>query len=111
MRDGLFEAMSIARIGNKYLADTEPWKLRKTNERRTSTILNISLQIAASLTVYLQPFLPFSAQKLSKMLNVNFTSWDDLKTLDSSHKINDASLLFSKIEDDQIEIQRNKLSS
>ena len=111
MRDGLFEAMSIARIGNKYLADTEPWKLRKTNERRTSTILNISLQIAASLTVYLQPFLPFTAQKLSKMLNVNFTSWDDLKTLDSSHKINDASLLFSKIEDDQIEIQRNKLSS
>ena len=110
MRDGLFEAMNIARVGNKYLADTEPWKLKKTDEKRTETILNISLQIAASLSVYLNPFLPFTADRLVQMLNVDFCSWDGPKKLSSKHKINKASLLFSKIEDEQIEFQLNKLS-
>jgi methionyl-tRNA synthetase len=110
MRDGLFEAMNIARLGNKYLADTEPWKLKKTDEKRTETILNISLQIAASLSVYLNPFLPFTADRLVQMLNVDFCSWDGPKKLSSKHKINKASLLFSKIEDEQIEFQLNKLS-
>jgi methionyl-tRNA synthetase len=98
MRDGLSEVMNIARLGNKYLADTEPWKLKKTDEKRTETILNIALQISASLTVYLEPFLPFAAKQLSQMLNVNFTSWNESKSIDKDHKINSSALLFAKIE-------------
>ena len=109
MRDGLSEVMNIARLGNKYLADTEPWKLKKTDEKRTETILNIALQISASLSVYLEPFLPFAAKQLSQMLNVNFTSWDESKSLDKDHKINSSALLFTKIEDDKMEEQLNKL--
>jgi methionyl-tRNA synthetase len=109
MRDGLSEVMNIARLGNKYLADTEPWKLKKTDEKRTETILNIALQISASLSVYLEPFLPFAAKQLSQMLNVNFTSWNEPKSIDKDHKINSSALLFAKIEDDKIEEQLNKL--
>ena len=109
MRDGLSEVMNIARLGNKYLADTEPWKLKKTDEKRTETILNIALQISASLTVYLEPFLPFAAKQLSQMLNVNFTSWNESKSIDKDHKINSSALLFAKIEDDKMEEQLNKL--
>ena len=109
MRDALSEVMNIARLGNKYLADTEPWKLKKTDEKRTETILNIALQISAGLTVYLQPFLPFASQQLSQMLNVNFSGWDQNKLLKKDHKINTSALLFSKIEDDKIEEQLNKL--
>lgn len=109
MRDALSEVMNIARLGNKYLADTEPWKLKKTDEKRTETILNIALQISANLSVYLEPFLPFAAKQLSEMLNVNFSSWDQNKTFQKDHKINGPSLLFAKIEDDKIEEQLNKL--
>lgn len=109
MRDALSEVMNIARLGNKYLADTEPWKLKKTDEKRTETILNIALQISANLSVYLEPFLPFAAKQLSEMLNVNFSSWDQNKTFQKDHKINGPSLLFAKIEDDKMEEQLNKL--
>jgi methionyl-tRNA synthetase len=109
MRDALSEVMNIARLGNKYLADTEPWKLKKTDEKRTETILNIALQISASLSVYLHPFLPFASQQLSQMLNVNFSAWDQNKSLEKDHKINTSALLFAKIEDDKIEEQLNKL--
>lgn len=109
MRDALSEVMNIARLGNKYLADTEPWKLKKTDEKRTETILNIALQISANLCVYLEPFLPFAAKQLSEMLNVNFSAWDQNKTLEKDHKINGPSLLFAKIEDDKMEEQLNKL--
>ena len=109
MRDALSEAMNIARIGNKYLADTEPWKLKKSNEKRTETILNIAIQISASLTVYLKPFLPFASKQLSEILNVEFTSWDCDKKIEKNHKINSPSLLFTKIEDEIIEEQLSKL--
>lgn len=109
MRDALSEVMNIARLGNKYLADTEPWKLKKTDEKRTETILNIALQISANLSVYLEPFLPFAAKQLSEMLNVNFSAWDQNKTLEKDHKINGPSLLFAKIEDDKMDEQLNKL--
>mgnify|MGYP002700329214 FL=1 len=109
MRDALSEVMNIARLGNKYLADTEPWKLKKTDEKRTETILNIALQISASLSVYLHPFLPFASQQLSQMLNVNFSAWGQNKSLEKDHKINTSALLFAKIEDDKIEEQLNKL--
>jgi methionyl-tRNA synthetase len=109
MRDALSEVLNIARLGNKYLADTEPWKLKKTDEKRTETILNIALQISASLTVYLQPFLPFAAKQLSEMLNVDFSTWDQNKMLEKGHKINTSALLFAKIEDEKIEQQLNKL--
>ena len=109
LREALSEVMNLARWGNKYLADTEPWKLKKTDEKRTQTILNIALQIAAHLSVFSEPFLPFTAQKLSDMLNIEQGRWDKIEELQFGHKINGANLLFSKIEDEVIEQQLSKL--
>ncbi len=109
LREALSEVMNLARLGNKYLADTEPWKLKKTDEKRTQTILNIALQIAAHLSVFSEPFLPFTAHKLSDMLNIEQGRWDKIDELQSGHKINEANLLFSKIEDAVIEQQLSKL--
>ena len=110
-RDALFELISLARFGNRYLAETEPWKLKKTDEKRTETILNISLQIVASLSILSKPFLPFTSQKLLRMLNIKESSWD-LATqplLKINHQINKAELLFRIIEDEEISVQTNKI--
>ena len=111
LREALSEVMNLARLGNKYLADTEPWKLKKTDEKRTQTILNVALQIATHLSVFSEPFLPFTAQKLSDMLNIGQGRWDKIEELQSGHKINVANLLFSKIEDEVIEQQLSKLKA
>ena len=111
-REALKEAMNLARLGNKYLADTEPWKLIKTDEERVKTILNISLQITANLTIILDPFLPFSVAKLRSWINIEKLDWDragDTELLKAGHKINRPSLMFRKIEDSEIEAQVNKL--
>lgn len=111
-RDALKEAMNLARIGNKYLADTEPWKTAKTDMTRTETILNISLQIAANLAIAFEPFLPFSTAKLKQMLNVTDLAWTQLGQVDIlsvGHQLNQADLLFAKIEDETIEKQVQKL--
>ena len=110
-RDALSEVMNLARLGNKYLADTEPWKLKKTNIERTQTILNISLQIASHLSVFSEPFLPFTALKLRHMLCIKKGSWNKIEKLKAGHKINPASLLFAKIDDATIELQLQKLNS
>ena len=109
MRDALSEVMNLARLGNKYLADTSPWKLKKTDEKRTQTILNIALQVTVHLSVFSEPFLPFTAQKLIDMLNIEQGRWDKIEELQSGHKINAANLLFIKIEDEVIEYQLSKL--
>ena len=111
-REALSEMMNLARLGNKYLAETEPWKLKKIDEERTQTIMNIALQLAASLSVLSKPFLPFTAEKLAAMLNVSETSWDQAseQLLSANHQIEKASLLFSRIEDVQIEAQLDKLA-
>ena len=103
--------MNLARLGNKYLADTEPWKLKKTNEKRTETILNIAIQIAASLAVISEPFMPFSSNKLKMMLAITNSSWDDAggKIIRENHRIAPAIHLLNKIEDEKIEAQLNKL--
>jgi methionyl-tRNA synthetase len=111
-RDALREAMNIARLGNKYLADSEPWKLFKTNPERVGTILNIALQITANISILLEPFLPFSTDKLSRMLNVKDLGWSkggksDL--LPVGHLVAQPELLFDKIEDISIENQIAKL--
>lgn len=111
-RDAQKEAMNLARIGNKYLADTEPWKLAKTDMERVATILNISMQLVANLAIAFEPFLPFSSQKLRNMLNMNTFDWVDLgkiNLLPTGHVLNKPELLFEKIEDDVIEAQVQKL--
>ena len=111
-RDAQREAMNLARIGNKYLADTEPWKLAKTDMARVGTILNIALQITANLAIVFEPFLPFSMEKLNKMLNVEPLGWDRLGATDllpAGHSLGKAELLFEKIEDSVIEAQIQKL--
>ena len=112
-REALQELIGLARLGNKYLADTEPWKLKKTNEKRTETIIYISLQIAASLSILSHPFLPFSSKKLKDMLNLSKLNWDDAKNynLTTGKQINKATLLFTKIEDEKINDQIAKLKS
>jgi methionyl-tRNA synthetase len=112
-RDAQKEAMNLARIGNKYLADTEPWKLAKTDMNRTATILHIGLQIAANLAIAFEPFLPFSSQKLRTMLNIDSFSWQNLGRIDlltSGQKLGNPELLFEKIEDAPIEAQLQKLA-
>lgn len=113
-REALAEFMNLARAGNKYLADNEPWKLIKTDEKRVQTIMNVSLQICANLAVLMEPFLPFTAKKLSTMLNLNTgLKWKDATRTDlllSGHQINTAGLLFDKIEDDSITAQVQKLA-
>ncbi len=111
-REALKLAMDLARLGNKYLADTEPWILFKTDQERVKTILNISLQISANLSTLLAPFLPFSAKKLSGFLNTGQFSWKETGSTDllkKGHRINKPSLLFEKIEDGEIEQQLEKL--
>ncbi|MDR1347660.1 MAG: methionine--tRNA ligase [Prevotellaceae bacterium] len=111
-REALKETMSLARLGNKYLADTEPWKLAKTDMSRVSTILSISLQICANLTVAIEPFMPFTVQKLLKMLNISQYKWDSFgkpDLLKTGEALGKAELLFDKIEDDAIAKQIQKL--
>ena len=111
-REALKDAMNLARIGNKYLADTEPWKTAKTDMTRTGTILNISLQITANLAIVFAPFLPFSVEKIKQFLNIEELSWDQLGNLDllsAGHALGKSELLFEKIEDEAIEQQVQKL--
>lgn len=110
-REALKEAMNLARLGNKYLADTEPWKLIKTDEARVKTILNISLQITANLSVLMEPFLPKTAASLRQMLNFNNLDWEGIgkQLLPVDHKIGQPSLLFEKIEDTTIDVQLDRL--
>lgn len=111
-RDALKEAMNLARIGNKYLADMEPWKTVKTDMQRTETILNISLQITANLAIAFEPFLPFSAARIKEFINLYDLKWSQLGQtglLPIGHQLNEASLLFAKIEDETIERQIQKL--
>ena len=110
-REAITELMNLARLGNKYLADTEPWKLKKTDEQRAETIMQISIQIAASLAILSSPFMPFSSDKLKKMLSLSNTSWEDAGThfIAAGHQINKPAHLFEKIEDEKIEEQRKKL--
>lgn len=113
-RDAQKEAMNLARIGNKYLAETEPWKLAKTDMQRVSTILNLSLQIAANLSIAFEPFLPFSTQKLREMLGMKDFDWNALGQTDllpEGHTLGASSLLFEKIEDEVIEAQIRKLQN
>ena len=111
-RDAQKEAMNLARIGNKYLADTEPWKLAKTDMDRVATILHISLQLVANLAIAFEPFLPFSSERLRQMLNMETFEWAQLgstELLKEGHQLNTPSLLFEKIEDAAIEAQIQKL--
>lgn len=112
-REALSELMNLARLGNKYLADTEPWKLIKTDEARVKTILNIGLQIAASLRILCAPFMPFTAQKLAVALALNETQWNEAGKSDllpAQHQIAIPELLFDKIDDDAIQLQVDKLA-
>ena len=111
-RDAQKEAMNLARIGNKYLAETEPWKLAKTDMNRVATILNISLQIAANLSIAFEPFLPFSSEKLRRMLSMETFYWNELGKTDllaEGLQLGTPELLFEKIEDEQVEAQVQKL--
>ena len=112
-REALQDLMGLARLGNKYLADTEPWKLKKKDEKRTETIMFVALQIAASLSILSKPFLPFSSDKLQRMLSLKNLSWENTSNLNlkGGDKIEKASLLFSKIEDETIQLQIDKLKS
>lgn len=120
-REAQGEMMNLARLGNKYLADEEPWKTIKTDEERTKTIMYVALQISTALAVLSEPFLPFTSEKLKNMLNVTLSAvegslgWNDISTktelLKPGHKIGKAELLFSKIEDEQIQQQLDKLQA
>ncbi|MBY0243970.1 MAG: methionine--tRNA ligase [Sphingobacteriaceae bacterium] len=112
-REALSEVMNVARLGNKYLAETEPWKVIKTDPERVKTILNIGLQIAANLEILVEPFLPFTADKLMKMLNYGGYIWEhagSITLLKEGHQLNEPTLLFSKIEDEQVQAQIDKLN-
>lgn len=112
-RDAQKEAMNLARIGNKYLADTEPWKLAKTDMARTATILNLALQIAANLATAFEPFLPFSSAKLREMLRLDQANWETLGSLDLmpvGQTLGEVSLLFEKLEDAPIQAQLDRLA-
>ena len=113
-REALRNAMNFARIGNKYLADTEPWKVVKTDPERVNTILNIALQITANVAVAIEPFMPFSSEKILKMLAIDRPSWDALGSMSvipAGHEIGEPELLFEKIEDEAIERQLAKLET
>ena len=113
-REALKEAMNLARIGNKYLADTEPWKVVKSDPERVATVLNLALQITAGLSVAIEPFMPFSAEKIRRMLRLDMPGWEALGRTDlipQGHRIGAAELLFEKIEDDAIERQLDKLAA
>ena len=110
-RDALKEAMNLARLGNKYLADTEPWKVIKTDEGRVKTILNICLQISANLSTLMEPFMPFSSQKLREFMNIDVIDWAKMGdgVIPAEHELGEAGLLFEKIEDATIQAQIDKL--
>ena len=111
-RDAQKEAMELARIGNRYLAETEPWKLAKTDMGRVATILNLSLQLVANLSIVFEPFLPFSSKKLREMLNLASFEWTSLGSVNllaEGHGLGEVGLLFEKIEDDAIQAQLDRL--
>ena len=110
-RDALKEAMNLARLGNKYLADTEPWKVIKTDEGRVKTILNICLQISANLSTLMEPFMPFSSRKLREFMNIDVIDWGKMGdgVIPAGHELGEAGLLFEKIEDATIQAQIDKL--
>ncbi len=117
-REASQELMNLARLGNKYLADEEPWKVIKVDEERVKTIMYVALQIASALAVVSEPFLPFTSDKLKKMLNICDAidySWNDVSEketlLPANHQIGTAELLFSKIEDKTVTIQLEKLAA
>ena len=112
-REAQKEAMNLARIGNRYLAETEPWKLAKSDLGRVATILNISLQLVANLSIAFEPFLPFSSKRLREMLNYGSFEWESLgriDLLDTGHELGEVALLFEKIEDDAIQAQLDRLA-
>lgn len=112
-REALKDAMSIARAGNKYISDTEPWKVAKTDMARTATILNVCLQICADLAVAFEPFTPFATAKLSNMLGLK-SEWDNLgkdNIVPAGHQLGEPELLFAKIEDDAIQAQLDRLAA
>ena len=112
-REALKEAMNYARIGNKYLADSEPWKVVKTDPARVETILNIALQITADIAIAVEPFMPFTAAKILRMLNLGKLEWERLGAMDlvpAGHTIAEPELLFEKIDDETIQKQIDKLA-
>ncbi|SFF87085.1 methionine--tRNA ligase [Prevotella sp. KH2C16] len=113
-RDAQFEAMNLARIGNRYITECEPWKVWKTDPRRVETILNISLQLVANLAIAFEPFLPFSSKDLRGMLNIESFEWSQLGQTDllkAGHQLAEPHLLFEKIEDETIQAQLDKLAA
>ncbi len=115
-REASQELLNLARLGNKYLADEEPWKLIKTNPERVKTIMNVAMQIAAGLSVLCEPFLPFTSKKLSGILNLRKdVAWKDVsdkfELIEANHKIGKPELLFAKIEDNEIQKQLDKLEA
>ena len=113
-RDAQKEAMNLARIGNRYITECEPWKVWKTDPKRVETILNISLQLVANLAIAFEPFLPFSSAKLRGMLNIETFEWEQLGQTDliqAGHQLAEPELLFEKIEDDTIQAQLDKLEA
>ena len=113
-RDAQKEAMNLARIGNRYITECEPWKVWKTDPKRVETILNISLQLVANLAIAFEPFLPFSSAKLRSMLNIDNFEWEQLGQTDlikAGHQLAEPELLFEKIEDEVIQKQLDKLEA
>ena len=113
-RDAQFEAMNLARIGNRYITECEPWKVWKTDPKRCETILNICLQLTANLAIAFEPFLPFSSKKLREMLNIESFEWEQLGSTDllqAGHQLGEPALLFEKIEDEVIQKQLDKLEA
>ena len=114
LREALALMMDVARLGNKYLADTEPWKVIKTDTERTATILNIGLQIAANLSILCEPFMPFTAEKLRTILNINHLTWSDAGRADllvEGQSITNIGLLFEKVEEETVQFQVQKLEN
>ncbi len=113
-RDAQKEAMNLARIGNRYITECEPWKVWKTDPKRVETILYISLQLVANLAIAFEPFLPFSSAKLRKMINIDEFDWNQLGATDllkAGHQLGEPELLFEKIEDETIQFQLDKLEA
>lgn len=113
-REGLNEMMALARLGNKYLTDNEPWKLQKTDPERVKTIMNLSIQICANLSALAEPFIPFTAEKLQKMLNIGLMKWNETGREDIiavDHVFNKPELLFERVEDELVEKQKLKLEA
>ena len=113
-RDAQFEAMNLARIGNRYITECEPWKVWKTDPKRCETILNVCLQIVANLSIAFGPFLPFSSNRLRSLINTNDLDWEQLGNTDllpAGHQLNEPQLLFEKIDDETIQRQLDKLEA